>query len=183
MQTTRVPKQSVSSERIAELLEANGWLRSVAGDDDFDKACKAIVAMYANGRGLFLTGNAGCGKTQLMKALFKIERAEISRWLYTKNQQQMMWLKENHDFYIKSDIFIDDFGAEEVKREYGNTIDVVGDFIQVYHTNGKGRFFSTTNLNSQQINERYGGRILDRILEMCVILKLNSKSKRERIVI
>lgn len=83
---------------------------------------------------------------------------------------------------LNDTVFIDDIGAEEIIREYGNVVDVIGDFVQRYHYRGKGRFMATSNLNSQQLNERYGGRVLDRIMEMCVVLRLDGKSKRERII-
>lgn len=182
MQTTRVPPRQVSSDRVATALEASGWSRSVAGDEDFNKAVSAIVAMYANGRGLFLTGEAGCGKTQLMKSLKKMMGLDSYSWYYCKEPDDMSLLRGPDCDALRRTIMLDDIGAEEIVREYGNTVDIVGDFIQRYHYRGKGRFIATTNLNSTQINERYGGRILDRILEMCVVLKLNGKSKRERIV-
>ena len=181
-QTTRVPIRSVSSEKIAALLEANGWMRSVAGDEDFDKAVQAIVTMYASGRGLFLTGEAGCGKTQLLKALQKIMGLDCYCWFYCKDADDMAALRPSDSDALNHNVFVDDIGSEEIVREYGNTVDVVGNFIQLYHYRGKGRFLATTNLNSQAINERYGGRILDRLLEMCVVLKLRGKSKRKRII-
>ena len=181
-QTTRVPIRSVSSEKIAALLEANGWMRSVAGDEDFDKAVQAIVTMYASGRGLFLTGEAGCGKTQLLKALQKIMGLDCYCWFYCKDADDMAALRPSDSDALNHNVFVDDIGSEEIVREYGNTVDVVGNFIQLYHYRGKGRFLATTNLNSQAINERYGGRILDRLLEMCVVLKMLGKSKRKRII-
>ena len=172
----------MSSEKIAALLEANGWMRSVAGDEDFDKAVQAIVTMYASGRGLFLTGEAGCGKTQLLKALQKIMGLDCYCWFYCKDADDMAALRPSDSDALNHNVFVDDIGSEEIVREYGNTVDVVGNFIQLYHYRGKGRFLATTNLNSQAINERYGGRILDRLLEMCVVLKLRGKSKRKRII-
>lgn len=164
------------------MLEDNGWHKSVAGEEDFDKAVKAIVAMYASGRGLFLTGEAGCGKTHLMSTLKRIMGLDGYSWYYCKESEDMAALRGADCDALHGTILLDDLGAEEIVREYGNTVDIVGDFVQRYHYRGKGRFIATTNLNSTQINERYGGRILDRILEMCVVLKFNGKSKRERIV-
>lgn len=172
----------MSSEKIAALLEKFGWLKSVAGDNDFDRAVSAIVAMYASGRGLFLTGDAGCGKTQLLRAMQKIMGLDNYSWFYCKESSDMDALRPSDSDALGGTVFIDDIGSEEIVREYGNTVDVVGNFIQLYHYRGKGRFMATTNLNSQSINDRYGGRILDRILEMCVVLKLNGKSKRQRMV-
>lgn len=163
------------------MIQAHGWKREVAGKD-FDKALVAIDAMFRTGRGLFLTGDAGCGKTHLMRALQEWLNPRTLNWMYCKEPSDIAYMRNRDDDNIESTVYVDDIGCEEIVREYGNTVDVVGDYIQRYHYRGKGRFFATTNLNSTQINERYGTRCLDRILEMCVVLKLDGKSKRERIV-
>ena len=181
MQTSRVPTRVVSSDIIAQALEENGWVKSIAGDAEFNKAVSAIQAMFSSGRGLLVTGDAGCGKTQLMSALRDWLNSDTLNWMYCKEPKDVNYMRYDDDA-IKGNVFVDDIGCEEIIREYGNIIDVVGDYIQRYHYRGTGRFIATTNLNSQQINERYGARCLDRLLEMCVVLKLNGKTKRERIV-
>lgn len=181
MQTSRVPTRVVSSDIIAQALEENGWVKSIAGDAEFNKAVSAIQAMFSSGRGLLVTGDAGCGKTQLMSAIRDWLNSGTLNWMYCKEPKDINYMRYDDDA-IKGNVFVDDIGCEEIIREYGNIIDVVGDYIQRYHYRGTGRFIATTNLNSQQINERYGARCLDRLLEMCVVLKLNGKTKRERIV-
>lgn len=181
MQTSRVPTRVVSSDIIAQALEENGWVKSIAGDAEFNKAVSAIQAMFSSGRGLLVTGDAGCGKTQLMSAIRDWLNSGTLNWMYCKEPKDVNYMRYDDDA-IKGNVFVDDIGCEEIIREYGNIIDVVGDYIQRYHYRGTGRFIATTNLNSQQINERYGARCLDRLLEMCVVLKLNGKTKRERIV-
>ena len=181
MQTSRVPTRVVSSDIIAQALEENGWVKSIAGDAEFNKAVSAIQAMFSSGRGLLVTGDAGCGKTQLMSAIRDWLNSGTLNWMYCKEPKDINYMRYDDDA-IKGNVFVDDIGCEEIIREYGNIIDVVGDYIQRYHYRGNGRFIATTNLNSQQINERYGARCLDRLLEMCVVLKLNGKTKRERIV-
>ena len=181
MQTSRVPTRVVSSDIIAQALEENGWVKSIAGDAEFNKAVSAIQAMFSSGRGLLVTGDAGCGKTQLMSAIRDWLNSGTLNWMYCKEPKDINYMRYDDDA-IKGNVFVDDIGCEEIIREYGNIVDVVGDYIQRYHYRGTGRFIATTNLNSQQINERYGARCLDRLLEMCVVLKLNGKTKRERIV-
>ena len=181
MQTSRVPTRVVSSDIIAQALEENGWVKSIAGDTEFNKAVSAIQAMFSSGRGLLVTGDAGCGKTQLMSAIRDWLNSGTLNWMYCKEPKDVNYMRYDDDA-IKGNVFVDDIGCEEIIREYGNIVDVVGDYIQRYHYRGNGRFIATTNLNSQQINERYGARCLDRLLEMCVVLKLNGKTKRERIV-
>lgn len=182
MQTTRLPVRQVCSEDIARRLEANGWMKSVAGAEMFDRAVKAIVAMYASGRGLFMTGGAGSGKTHLMKAMMGIMGASSFQWYYCKEVGDMKLLRASDTDAFKKTVFLDDVGAEEKMMEYGNKIDAVGDFIQRYHYRGKGRFMATTNLDSDMMNDTYGGRVFDRILEMCVVLRVDGESKRQCII-
>ena len=189
-------KPSYSEEQIATALERNGWLRSVAGDHDFNNAVKACKMAFENRRGLFLVGAAGCGKTSLLKVLHKIFRAEPSTFLYCKDERCLGWLQSVPEHYFGSHVFLDDVGCDDIKKEYGNSIDVVGDFIQKYHLYGRGRFFGSSNLGlkcvvdpktgksiGDSINQKYGSRVMDRILEMCVCLKFEGGSKRERMMV
>lgn len=154
----------------------------MAGDADFDKTCRAISAMFVRARGLFVTGGAGVGKTHLLRTMHRALRKDGSVWYYCKSPDDMFALRSIDCDALNDTVFIDDIGSEEILKEYGNVVDIIGDFVQRYHYRGKGRFMATSNLNSQQLNERYGGRVLDRIMEMCVVLKLDGKSKRERII-
>lgn len=180
---TRLPTSKVSSDKVASVLSRFGFLRTVAGDEDFSSAVDAVVQMYAKGRGIFMTGPAGCGKTHLMRTIMRaMGNTAGESFYYCKEPQDIAALRSPDDL-MNTNIYLDDIGAEEIIREYGNTIDAVGDFVQRYHYRGTGRFFATTNLDSSQVNARYGGRVLDRILEMCVVLKFSGKSKRERVIV
>ena len=140
--------------------------------------------MFEKSRGLFLTGPAGCGKTALLKSLNRLmKKGDKSNWIYCKERDDIEYLRSRDAEWLNDTLWLDDIGVEEVVKEYGNTIDVIGDAIQMYHYRGRGRLMVSTNLNSQGLNEKYGTRTLDRILEKCVVLKFNGKSKRERIVI
>ena len=156
IQTTRVPTLQVSSESVANTIERFGWTKSVAGEADFDKACRAISAMFTRARGLFITGGAGVGKTQLLRTMLRSLKRDGSIWYYCKSPDDMYALRSMDCDALNDTVFIDDIGAEEIIREYGNVVDVIGDFVQRYHYRGRGRFMATSNLNSQQLNERYG---------------------------
>ena len=182
MSNTRLPVRKTSDGEIAKRLEYFGWKKEIAGEGDFNKAVKAIVAMYATGRGLFIFGHAGCGKTALARALQKIMGRSSLCWFYCKEPDDMCALRGANCDALGDSVFLDDVGSETVVREYGNKIDIVGDFIQRYHYRGKGRFIATSNLDGLAMNERYDLRIVDRINEMCVVLQLDGSSKRERII-
>lgn len=183
--TTERRVAKVSSDIVATRLERAGWLRSVAGEKDFSLAVSAITDAVNSGRGLLISGAAGVGKTALAKAMVMFFRHEHS-FLYCKDPKHIGWMRRSREFYYNRDVILDDIGVEDIIHEYGNVIDVVGDFIQMYHLNGRGMFVATTNLHSARvdgvdgINEKYGGRVLSRLLEMCVVLKLSGQDKRER---
>lgn len=180
---TSKPKTNLSSDTISRALEANGWKRSVAGDVDFDKAVRGIKVAMENNRGILLVGNAGVGKTALLKVIHKILKGEISQFVYCKDENALGWMKNSKDFYLKRSVYVDDIGSEDVIKSYGNTTDVVGDFIQTYYDKGHGRFFGSTNLRSAELNNKYGTRVTDRLFEMCVCVVFEGKSKRKKIVV
>ena len=138
--------------------------------------------MYKTGRGLLISGHAGCGKSHLMNALRKNMGVSAWSWVYCKEPEDINMMRDPRTELLDTSVFVDDIGAEEIQKEYGNTIDAVGDFIQRYYYRGRGRFLATTNLDGNGLNSIYGLRVVDRLSEMCVILNLKGKSKRERIV-
>ena len=79
----------------------------------------------------------------------------------------------------EGNILLDDLGAENIKNEYGVKRDIAGEFICRYHTRGKGRLFITTNLTGEQLLDRYGGRVVDRLKQMCVPVRMTGTSKRK----
>jgi DNA replication protein DnaC len=136
---------------------------------------------YENQRGIFVAGAPGCGKTALLKCLQKNYKNNI--FLYCKDKDDIEYMKRKCvDEYV-CNIFIDDLGCEEIMKEYGNTIDVVGDFIQYLHNRFKGYVFISSNNGLKWMNERYGGRVMDRVLDMCVCFQMSGSSKRERMVL
>ena len=183
IKTTKIQPQTVSSDRVAKILEGFGWKKSIAGDDDFDRAVKALCTMYATGRGLLLTGEAGCGKTALLRAIRKGMNVSGQSFFYCKDVEDLEYIKSSTPYICQETVIVDDIGVEDVVQHFGNKIDIIGDFIQQYYYRGKGRFICSSNLDAKQIREKYGSRVLDRLLEMCVVMKFNGGSKRERIII
>lgn len=77
-------------------------------------------------------------------------------------------------------LLIDDVGREPREiLDYGNPITPFIDLMQYRYNNHLGTIF-TTNLNADQLRERYGNRIGDRMKECCKIVPFLGKSFRGR---
>lgn len=176
-------------------LESKGWKRSVAGDDDFQRAVKAVVAYVADpSRGIVIIGNVGVGKTALASILFGYLRTDKVRIDCSDSGSVDMLVPESDasvnggvynsevDEYFKMAVMIDDIGTEQIRSSYTNVLDRVGNFIVRYEARGTGRLILTTNKSLEELMKRYGDRVVDRILNKCIVLKLSGESKRNRMV-
>ena len=193
-ETQTSPRQTPPScEAIARALESHGWTREVAtrtpctddrgnATDDFAAAVRAIQQMgAAEGRGLIVSGEYGCGKTSLVSTwrgrqnMFDMNNREH------RNMLDPSQYPETYPLLFAQDVFIDDLGAE-LRSHYGeNDYSEARDFICEYHARkARGaRLFVTTNLRMRELLDRYGGRLVDRLKDLCVPLRLCGKSKRE----
>lgn len=159
-------------------------------DHDFKLVCDGLTEALATGRGLFVVGNCGNGKTVLMRKLFN--RLNLGRekmwadctgfdeklWVFDKNQNKETY----RDIILNRDVFIDDLG-KEVKISYGQRNDFMGDFIFDYcERNVCGRLFGCSNNRAEQLLELYDERVYDRLLGRCVIVRLEGKTQREGVI-
>lgn len=165
------------------ILKGAGFSREKAGED-FDTLVNGTVKTFNINQprkvGMIITGDYGCGKTFFIKCLglagtfIDLTLTENVEWIdqrggYQSTMQEM----------CEGNVIIDDLGAESIKNDYGVKRDVVGEFICRYHTHGKGRLFITTNLRGTELLDRYGGRVVDRLKQLCVPVRMTGKSKRE----
>ena len=175
----------MSLARIERYLESHGWTRQVAGDADFDAALLAIEQMAATGKGLIVSGEYGVGKTALASlaarafggGVFKVRLAipdDLDR--LTRSWQE--YCLENP---YAQNAWLDDLGAENPVSDYGVRLERAGDFIVTWHELHRTgtRLVVTTNLTTAELDARYGGRVLSRLKDHCVPLRLNGGDKRK----
>ena len=145
-------------------------------------------AWFSNNKGLFLSGNIGCGKTFLMKLLqvnpiynyrvvncrevasdfAKDGDAGIEKYIKIYEQPP----QKHHDPAFRKQRLLngycfDDFGTEPDKKYYGSEVNVMLEVL--LHRYDKGDFFTThitTNINITELKERYGSRLTSRMKEM-----------------
>ena len=168
---------------LMKIVTHNGFDMTTAGED-FAPLCaaasKAFSITHPRRVGMIISGDYGCGKTFFVKCLklqgqfIDLTLAETVEWL-----DQHGGYKSSLDEMCERNVILDDLGAENIKNEYGVKRDIVGEFICRYHTRGKGRLFITTNLRGPELLDKYGGRVVDRLKQLCVPFHMEGKSKRK----
>ncbi|KQC02069.1 hypothetical protein AQF98_00405 [Pedobacter sp. Hv1] len=152
---------------------------------------------YSLKKGILLFGPVGCGKTFLMR-LFGVNsfrpysliscRSIADQYskigsdsLIASSEKQLVY---KHQYYGHESIgrCYDDLGTEELKKNYGNEVNVMQDIIyKVYDNMLIGHFHITTNLNSEEIENNYGTRIRSRMREMFNLLDFDVNAPDRRV--
>jgi DNA replication protein DnaC len=153
---------------------------------------------FSHNKGLLIMGNVGVGKTELMrfmqknkKCCFKIASCiDIAdEFVYLDKDETIEKIystpldKALHDpsvfFQRKIGYCFDDLGTEEIKNNYGNKKNVMADIIMaIYQKKDFSKYHITTNLNPEEIEQRYGTRVKSRLREMFNVFVLTGEDRR-----
>lgn len=153
------------------------------------------ASMKDQGKGLFLYGNPGCGKTHLISCMANYMTENLHACMFTnvseilksikstfKNSYQdtekkIMDRLSNVDF-----LFLDDFGAVQFQRNDEDTWaqEKVFDVINARY-NKKLPVIITSNYSIEQLLENRGvhQRTIDRIKSTCTILRVTAPNYRQ----
>lgn len=128
-------------------------------------------------KGILLSGPVGCGKSSLMKIvtmLLSKERTFIFKPAreicieFSKNGYDVIH-KYSRTARIAKAICLDDLGVEPPMRYFGDSINVLGELLlsryELFVSKGI-LTHATTNLNAQEMEEKYGNRVRSRLREM-----------------
>jgi DNA replication protein DnaC len=170
--------------------------------------CRYVARMALNAakRGLFVTGDTGTGKTfalMLIAERCKIKRRdagyvtaqEFSNLVskegsynavkkFTTDLKAEAWHQGRWDThsYEFVDLIIDDVGAENEAIHFGrhseSLVELIAARYDLWRERGVRTHF-TSNLTTDQIEERYGKRIASRIFEMCWVTKFEGNDRRK----
>lgn len=145
-----------------------------------------FITNYKDGKGLYLYGTAGTGKTYKMHGLSKYLRAfgfNTIFWNATNilSRFKVMYEREDEGEELVAQhlrenraLFLDDLGAEK-STEWSN--DILYRLIN-YRYENKLPTYIATNLNLSALLLRYGDRIASRIAEMCEIIEVGGEDRR-----
>lgn len=129
------------------------------------------------GRGLFLYGNCGRGKSLMCRYVIPAILLQCCAKVVSVYDVQDM-NRSLDDLLTKHILALDDIGTEEVLNQYGNRRMAFAEIMDAAEKNGKLVIIST-NLQAREIKERYGDRILDRILSTTTRVLFEGRSMRE----
>ena len=160
------------------------------------KYCEIADVVLEKGIGIYLFGNKGTGKSRLTACMANELMNNYYTVLYTNFSEISKYIRgtfnkfgdTEYDFLERLTsidfLFIDDFGTELVTK---NNQDLwlqekVFEVVNKRYNNNKPIIF-TSNYSLRQLIEERGiaDKTIDRINEMCTILKLNGDSYRRKV--
>ena len=188
------PVSETAIAEVAELFRSCGY-REDLNPALFGTLCHlgASEVEKTTGRGLFLKGDLGIGKSMGLEILAKqfgwvfLDALEIEGF-YASQPNYETWEEfcRGCDFFGRPrTMVIDDLGTEKfpfmLYGTPGNPLRELLEFRyrQSFRRDGV-RTIVTTNLTDEEIAERYGYRLRDRIDEMFSVVTIHGPSARSR---
>ncbi|WP_428743307.1 ATPase [Tenacibaculum sp.] len=124
-------------------------------------------------KGILLSGPVGCGKTSLMKLLrHVVPHHKTYEVIPSRNIAfafNNIGYKIIEDYGNKKYYCFDDLGVEPTGRHFGNDCNVMGEILLSRYDlflSHNVKTHATTNLNAQELEERYGNRVRSRMREL-----------------
>lgn len=153
--------------RIDETIEDFEWL------EQYDEVAQWMS--NTEGRGLFLRGGCGVGKTNILLSLAIIFNQYKNLILPVIQARDLVKMPNICTRWAYS---IDDVGTEGLLNNYGEKRDMLAEVVHDAEYKHKLLILST-NLRADEFSKRYDDRTLDRICGLCKIIKFQRWTKSE----
>lgn len=129
------------------------------------------------GRGLFLFGNCGRGKSVLCRyVLPAILLTHMRKVVAVYDVQEMN--RDIDGVLSKHIVSLDDVGTEEISVKYGEKRLAFAEVMDAAEKYGK-LVIVSTNLTLEELRQRYGDRVVDRIRATMLRVAFNGNSLRQ----
>ena len=143
---------------------------------EYDKVADWLAGN--KGKGLFLYGNCGRGKSLLARyAIPAIIRAFSRRIVTIVDCGTQQY--EIDEILRRKLIVLDDVGVEVDRIDYGTRRNIVVEAINKSQDDPSAMLIMSSNLSGDAIRDRYGDRIYDRVKYLCHRIAFNGKSLRK----
>ena len=130
-----------------------------------------------DGRGLFLYGNCGLGKSMLCR--YVLPAILLTNFRKVVSVFDMQEVNRNIDSVLAHHILaLDDVGTEENSVKYGERRNAFSEVMDAVEKQGK-LILVSTNLGEKELRDRYGDRVLDRIRSTTKRVVFTGKSLRK----
>lgn len=138
-------------------------------------------------KGILLSGPVGCGKTSLMKLLrhivphqkpYEVIPTRNITFAFNNIGYAIIENYGDQQFYC-----FDDLGVEPTGRHFGKDCNVMGEIILSRYDlfiSQKIKTHATTNLNAQELEERYGNRVRSRMRQLFNLVAFDKNVKDKR---
>ncbi|NKI27423.1 ATPase [Arenibacter sp. 6A1] len=159
------------------------------------KLCNYMVRDFDNckkfdidpDKGILLSGPVGCGKTSLMRLIrhivphqrpYEIIPARNITFAFNHIGYKIIEEYGNGRFYC-----FDDLGVEPLGRHFGMDCNVMGEVLISRHElyqETKIITHGTTNLNAEELEERYGKRVRSRMRQIFNLIGFDKSTRDKR---
>lgn len=129
------------------------------------------------GQGLFLRGDYGRGKTDVVYGVIRPIFLMRSRIIIQGCDAKFLY-KELEALLKLPVIFIDDLGNEPLGSDYGKRYEPFNNLLDHAEQNFQPLLIISSNLDGQTFLNRYGDRSLDRIERLCRFIEFKGESLR-----
>ncbi len=164
--------RNILKECFSYFLSSQG--KTLVWQPEYDEVATWLAGN--EGRGLFLYGDCGRGKSFLARyVLPAIILNYMQKVVSVYDVQQMN--RNLDEVLTKHIISLDDIGTEEVSMQYGNRRFAFAEVMDAAEKYGKLVIIST-NLCRDEIVRRYGERVFERIISMTRRIEFKGKSLR-----